>query len=395
MKTISRQFALVIRALFLLRCCVVLRVTYLFLFVFLNSLVFAELSDEDVRLIQRLIQQNISNIETIRTWSGNGIHKNILYTPDHKERKKTEMKFSFAVDKVQSYQFGYSNMVMDYNILDGKREDNLLPICGIMVLRDVMYRYQARDIKGPGIGNKSPDIASPTDYRGTLIISSDQVKLNKNDFTETLDPFYCCKFANSLPSTYFSHMIKKRPKSTQFQSSDTLSRDNNLLTLRTEVKIKNDDKTLINEYTADISKGGSFTRCKSSRADLFETIWTSELEKVSGVWVPKKMIETVDFGKNYTEIIYTENKINESIPDSMFTLKSLGVRNGDALIDMRIGLHSQVEDESLPELVLPDVSRKSYWLARLILIGFGTILLLSALVRVYLKWRAKRKEARL
>jgi hypothetical protein len=123
--------------------------------------------------------------------------------------------------------------------------------------------------------------------------------------------------------------------------------------------------------------------------DVYETLWTSEVKKISEVWVPKKMVETHSFGKYRTEIVFTEQQVNEPIDDLTFTLKSLGVRNGDALIDMRTGEHSGIDDNSLPELELPDMRRESFGYARFILIVLGLVLILIA---IFIQWRQWSKS---
>jgi hypothetical protein len=356
--------------------------------VFQDSFLFAQLSENDLYLIDFLIQKNRENTETIRNWSGTGIYEETHYSDvTSKENRKKKMKFSFTTDVVKNRRWGYSKTSIDYyTISESKIQNNPLEIYGLMIDKEVIYRYQARDITGTAINNEVID--NVTYFRGTLVLSEvNQFKLDKGNFKDNIDPFYCFQFAGDSPESYFSlkrnYLLKMSP-----QRTETLLRDGDLITLRSEAKVE-DGKLLLHEYTVDVSKGGSFTKCKSSQTGVYETLWISEVEKISGVWVPKKLVETSGFGKYRTEIVFMEQRVNEPIDNLTFTLKSLGVRNGDALIDMRTGEHSVINDNSLPEFELPDMRRKSFGYTRITLITLGLVLILIA---IFMKWRQWSKS---
>jgi hypothetical protein len=113
------------------------------------------------------------------------------------------MKFSFATDVVKNRRWGYSKASVDYTILESQVQNNPLEIYGLMIDKEVVYRYQARDITGPAINNET--IGNGAYFRGTLVISDvNQFILDKRNFKDNIDPFYCFQFTGDNPMSYFS-----------------------------------------------------------------------------------------------------------------------------------------------------------------------------------------------
>jgi len=355
-------------------------------FIVLSSSVWAQLRDSDIQLLQSAIQKNLSNNESIRTWSGVAAYERNVFSGDHDElMRSVRSSILFAVDKAAFARMSLARAEVNFSLVDGVREKKPLEISGFMQLGDAVYRYQARDASGPDSWGDLGSLDTAF-FRGTLVISPKRDS-GQSRIVDDFDPFWGFSFLGADTSTFFSQVVRFEALSkSNFVSS--LQQSGNVFVYKRERTLPSGN-VLLNEYAFDMSKGACLVRCISALSGDYETHWNAELEQVSDIWVPKKVTESVNFGKNRTMVEFTKNTINEVIPEHVFSLRSLGVRNRDGMVDMRTGQNSVIDDESLPELELPNMVRRQFGYRHFVLGGVGIALILIALFRIW--WRTRHR----
>ena len=145
-------------------------------------------------------------------------------------------------------------------------------------------------------------------------------------------------------------------------------------------------------FVVNLDQCGSIVAYKSFRGvipflkldpDQMVRGWEATYQKIGNVWLPQKtkFIRSFDDGStSVEEIEWLDQKINQKIPEERFTLKGIGAFQGIEIIDYRTGdTYRATGDEYPPEYEIQK-RPKSYFPS--ILIGIGLVIILFALARL-------------
>jgi hypothetical protein len=127
-----------------------------------------------------------------------------------------------------------------------------------------------------------------------------------------------------------------------------------------------------------------------SGASDYDTIKYT-VDKIDDIWFPSVVEDAFAGGSHTVNICFSDVKINRKIPDNVFTLQFLGVKQKDHLYDARTQTASEINDPTfpLPEY-LKKLERKS--ISNWILICAGLFLIFLSLYRMFSRWRKRKRE---
>jgi hypothetical protein len=417
MKAISRQFTLLIWAFFLLCCCVVLPT--------LICLADTQTHEQQINdFCERVLNTAKINRESIRTWKGNLSVKLEFFDPKtQKSTGKLQAKIDFAIDVVKNMQISVAKIIDDKRIEDDSVfRERPRRIIGFLFRDNLTYAFDGVDPKGPII-NPANVLGSPTAAYADS--SKPYVKVDKSISPANLlgsvriipgmehpvvhhfpspefhDPFYGLSLGKEawLNINSLVKLLKKGTFSYINYDMVILETNNSSGTTILRLLPHVNSGNITTEYEFD--KNGLCIReygaesVKQKVAGRYECILETDYIKINGIWVPNKIRVVLEHAKLCFEYTFNDQVINEPLDDDAFSLKALGVKQGDWVKDLRTDASYPIDDPSLPKHDFDNIlNRRDFSMAQIILISFGTILLLSALIRVYLKWRAKRKEVK-
>jgi hypothetical protein len=414
MKTISRQFTLVIRTFFLLCCYVVLPT--------LVCLADAQThKQQTLDLCERVLNVAKVNRESIRTWKGNLLVELEFFDPKtQKSTGKLHAKIDFAIDVVKNMQISVAKIIDDKRIeIDGVFRERPHRITGFLFRDNLTYAFDGVDPKGPII-NPANVLGSPTAARADA--SKPYVKVDPSISPANLvgniriihgmthpmehlfpspefhDPFYGLSLGKETQVNIIS-LVNLLKNGTFSHDMVTLELNSKSGTTILRLLPNSNSRNILTEYEFDKNGlcireyGGEVAEKKIAKS--YEYILEKNYTQINGVWTPDKIRIVVGHAKWCFEYTFNDQVINEPLGEDDFSLKALGVKQGDWVKDLRTDASYQIDDPSLPKHDFENIlNRRDFSMAQIILISFGTILLLAALVRVYLKWRAKRKEVK-
>jgi hypothetical protein len=404
-----------------------LKMKKFFYFLFVILVLFCQqnvITKADDRSTLELIMNSIdSNYGGIYSWSGDAIVRSNLNAPQSTyfaNERFYEYEYHFTFDKRTGNYISLSKLKDEYAVFGKKKSHILLANNCYMKKGQEYYNFMWWHDRGVAtkIGSSGSLIEKKYDDIHRMVQVSAEDSFER--LPEFFSPFEKYNYERNTLAIFRIVVNKMNAINIrnleEFKSQPKFGSDVLSLTKIDDDKYKFEVQTGGSRYRESIvyifdKKQGynlvSYSRIqketKTTRLVDREQ-WDCQYEKIDTFWIPKKTISerynAVEKAsvKEYREVIdWTSHQINKPIPDSTFTLQNLGVCRGDLLNDKRIDSMVIISGDEFPpppHLSSSTAIRKPYWLARLILIGFGTILLLAALVRVYLKWRSKRKEVK-
>jgi hypothetical protein len=381
----------------------------------------------DDRSTLELIKNSIdANYGGIYSWSGDAIVRSNDKLPQSTyfaNEQFYEYEYHFAFDKRTGNYISLSKLQDEYAVFGKKKTHILLANNCFMKKGQEYYSFMWWHDRGVAtkIGSSGSLIEKKYDdiHRVVQVSTEDSFERHPEFFSpfekynngrRTLGVFHAIIIRMNAVNIHnleeFKSLPQSKPNPDSKASLTKTDDDKYKFEIRFGIKKIRTDKV----YIFDKKQGYNLVSYSQIQKDVKTTRlmsreqWDCQYEKIDTFWMPKKTIYEIysavdknSVNESHEVIDWTSHQINKPVPDSTFTLQNMGVCRGDLLNDKRIGSMTIISGDEFPPPPHQSSStaiRKPYWLARLILIGFGIILLLSALVRVYLKRRAKRKEVK-
>jgi hypothetical protein len=331
-----------------------------------------------------------SNIEQIRSWSGN------VTLEEYEKGPSTLSEFENFDGEFDSEPINLIDVLFYDDIVTGNS------LCHYRKIRSKEKKYHD-EIDTLFMQGTSYEISRYLDpaeskdrelsYESKLTIKIvDRANLSRLLSTHFL-PIEKSDFNNSVVGALDRYFTLAQESSPEKSSHIKITEIKGRLTIESTIR------NHFARYSVDLNRGGmpvEFIAIEDGKG----IYWKCQLQKIDGIWIPAETLMINDYPdatREWFKLIWKKNELNISIPKETFSIDSLNLHRGTIVYDYRIDEEYVISDDKYPPLpssVVP-VRHNPYWLSRLILIGLGTILLLAALVRVYLKWRAKHKESRL
>jgi hypothetical protein len=332
------------------------------------------------------------NIESIVTIQGD---VEIQYER-YKEKEAVTFQKSktfFAVDKKNNNRLSLRSLDEFWRLENAVKEKKRCTIDGYLYVGDVAYWYTAANLNAG-----DPNI-NPQNHASVIgKIRIDQRDVRRHDHSplpEYFDPFDNMAPSQVVPSQAILFAAKSFSHQPPLPRTYSATQAGNFLTIKIEreipVKIGHEigPKPAAHIYVFDTTKSYYLIEYKTMINNICFRYWKCEPVLVDGVWFPSTVSEFTVGGKNKNEYRFSNVKINQKIPDNIFTLQFMGVRQKDYIFDTRTQTESEVDDPSfpLPEY-LKQIERKSK--SKWIFIGVGLLLIFISVYRMFSRWRKKK-----
>lgn len=315
----------------------------------------------DTELLQLIAAEWQANREKIRTWQGTvrRISNSLSADPDEVDiYREGTVAFAYSRAKqAKRWNYSYDKFV---RVEGGNRRPVEMPSSNGMLKGGAFYSYQP------------PLDAQPS--HSVLVHEPSEVSFGPA--SSAFDPmFWFTDYGQNLAKLFKFY----------YENSDThdrrIRRDGSIVTVETTGPI-------LNRHIVDLSQGGNLIRYEGAGPNISET-WTFSYEQRKGVWLPRKTtFENKNERSNETTIVkmeWTNQILNEELPQETFSLAALRARPGDLVKDTRSGTEYQFQGRPLGS----DISESTKgW--RWLIVAFNLILLLS--VAAFLLWRSRRRE---
>jgi len=292
---------------------------------------------EQEEISQRIIDLIIANRSSIRTWQGQAIVMSRMFD-DGIENAGPSREIRYEVDF--AYDVVSGNKAWENRILAGSRahaKQNAFVLDEIHHYLTTGHPNDVGDtLRQLHIFHGSAALVlqfNPTE--SSLPFPQDVIETM---FSMTiLKPFLAMKrewdFSEKEIEEYRQEVLANGFKGYSFRL------DGNVLTREMAIS-----GHLREVFVVNLDQGGSITTYRQLsgpafmgfKADRLLRGWDATYQKVNHVWIPKKTrhTQTFDDGSlNVEEIEWTDQKINEKIPDERFTLKGIGAFQGIEVID--------------------------------------------------------------
>jgi hypothetical protein len=342
----------------------------------------------DPQLLLQVADAHQANREQIRTWRGRAHVEDQLSWPKHDPPLiRRAARVVFVLD--QQRQRGRSNFATyeSFDCRGPERTPGMLPVENFLAKDNVFYGY-SYDPKFES------ELASPLTRLAQIRPSSErELSALGYDFC----PTYFLTAAGCDVAEIFRayHQCAKEGKRF-FPATVSRKGDIVVLEVRGNEALNPVSRQLVNRYTVDLGRGANPVGYEGG-TDLSHWVsWKYEQEKMAGVWVPKKVVvECATPQVTMTRSIeWTENILNEPIGEEEFTLRELGIREGDEINDQRSGVRFVARgDEFLPREEVDPADRIA-GRPTFLYLGMGiTILVLAAVMTALQRRRRRRREA--
>jgi hypothetical protein len=101
----------------------------------------------------------------------------------------------------------------------------------------------------------------------------------------------------------------------------------------------------------DLDQGGNNVEAESTSDDVHD-YYAHSFQKVGNIWVPKTAIARTTNKRagvmQEQRMTWTQNIVNEPVPESAFSLEKLAIAKGDLVRDLRSGAEYKYEGSSSP-----------------------------------------------
>lgn len=140
-------------------------------------------------------------------------------------------------------------------------------------------------------------------------------------------------------------------------SPGTVTREGSKVTLAVSQKL--DHGTVVERHVFDLAQGGCLLEHYNSSPQMSETHWKLGYEEVSGVFVMNRISLRYEDKRQGRRLIskktavLTNEKVNEAIAESEFSLTGLGLKPGDRINDARTPLEYIFGEEGATEADMP------------------------------------------
>ncbi|MDR2440531.1 MAG: outer membrane lipoprotein-sorting protein [Planctomycetaceae bacterium] len=337
-----------------------------------------------VAFFEDVAGRNRSNIESIMTIQGD---VEIQYERYQEKEVVTfqKSKTFFAVDNKRNYRLSLRSLYEYWQLENDVKKKNYCTIDGYLYVGDIAYWYYAAN---PNVGDPDINPLNHASVIGTIRIEQrDVIRHDNSRLPEYFNPFDRMIPSRVVPSK--AMLFAAKSLSHQSRVVYSVTQTGNFLTVKEESELGS--KPAAHIYVFDTTKSYYLIEYKTMLNNSCYRYWSCEPILIDGIWFPSTVSEFTVGGKNKKEYRFSNVKINKKIPDDVFTLQFLGVRQKDHVFDTRTQTASEINDPAfpLPEY-LKNLEKKSTSISNWILIGAGLFLIFCSLYRIFLQWRKKK-----
>jgi hypothetical protein len=302
----------------------------------------------DGELLRGMATEHRDNKERILTWTGsatvdlsdmedtgtNGVH-NLAHVDFAYDQRNSRMRWAWTYDECVQIKDG-----QERHVVVGSK---------VGMVKDGAY-YVA-------------DPASRQVDGAQQFIIHGLDELRRGHMSDDFDPFiYFAPHDVSLDQRFegLYELWKKAQEQGGSHTGWTIAQDGDLVTVETRREVP-DYGSITNRYVVDRSRGSTVRSYESSDPEVQQT-FRFDFENVGGAWLPKTFaLSLVNLKRKKTasaEVRWTENRINEPLPEDEFSLDALGARSGDRVDDIRAGVQFTFRPETGPGT---DRRSHSFW----------------------------------
>jgi len=328
-----------------------------FCFGFITALCFlappamADDAKDDPELFLTVIAARKQNLEKLRTWQGKAqvtsyvIWSNPTSLLDPKadldfdlaipgEAQRTTTECDFALDMPSDALLLRMNVTHAQQIKAGVTKDapNLRQAEAKMLHRNGLYELS--QIYTRADGRKE---------NGLVIWSADMAKDRMWTWAQYDPRRYLSTWEGSDINVQLTYAHKWSVEGVT-AGLRGITREGQLVTYRVELK---GTKWC---YTYDLAKGGHLVAMET-KSDTFHNTYAYEYVEIDGIWIPsvckRKGVytsKTSEKNGSISEFRFTESVLNKELPDSAFSLETLGVHKGCRITDRRGDARSYTYD---------------------------------------------------
>lgn len=275
----------------------------------------------DVELLKLAAVQNQISVESIQTWRGT-VTISEVRTEASGEERRYESTVDFAWDRGLNAKRWRWNCHDFRTVRAGVETPSEVGLMSGMLKDGAFYRL------GP-IPNSSRE-------RRVVVIHGEN-RFSFGPESVDFDPLYCFTSMGEPLHQRFEGLYKLA-KAGGAQTW-TASRQGTLVSFVSHAEMPNGGRVL-NHYDVDLGQGANVVAYNSS--DPFGTLnYKYSFAEVAGCWVPvsyEYQHDSTERSTTYHRLArWTENVVNEPTDEKLFSLESLGVRDGDRIKDSRSG----------------------------------------------------------
>ena len=297
-------------------------------------------------IARRIVDLAESNWGSIRTWTGT-----VLFTREKMKDVDSmivescyENKIIFYYDVAKNWFVAIKEPVRAYDTEEGIKKDQYRYVMyqGMLFKDDLYYAFSSDPVNVKKVMERRLDI-TPTFknnyfFFDPMMAATSSVPMESAVFHKTM------LFSDEQINLWLKRgqtMEEILARKAEWQRNGitgmTFAESNGIVT----------EEYVGNRYVVDLNKGGNYLLNEGGGRK-----WSAEYQHISGVWIPKKIVDLSqqpDGRFIRTAKIWTNQKINEPIPDDIFSIKTLGVRRGDTVYDERTGTVAKIEGSEYPE----------------------------------------------
>ena len=273
----------------------------------------------DLELLRAIVKGHQANFERIRTWRGSASVRHFMSRgPDYRVWETHAVTFAYC-QQASARRWNWRRLSVRRQ-KDGQKEHLPEAVRNIMVKGDSWYQYHDHDLSKEG-----PNPLS--------ILSAN--RMTPNNMSIDFDPVGFFRPAGEVLHTRVMFFVEN---ATSPKLETEVTRQGDLVTLEDRLR------GVVNRYVFDLSKGCNVVAYHGGSCDSASD-WRYEFGLVGGAYVPTSLEieirnktnegETRVIGR---ETVFSENVVNVPLDPDEFSLASLGLRTGDRVKDVRLGL---------------------------------------------------------
>jgi len=275
----------------------------------------------DVELLKLAAVQTRVNVESLQTWRGT-LDVDESRTEANGEERRYQSSVDFAWDRTLDAKRWRWNCHKFLIVKDGVETPSEVGLMSGMLKDNAFYRL------GP-IPNSS--------HERKVVVIHGENKFSFGPESVDFDPLYCFTSLGEPLHERFEGLYKLAKAGGA--TSWTATRKGDLISFVSNLVMPNGGK-VYNQYDVDLSKGANVVNYDSS--DPYGTLsYKYDFANVSNSWVPISYEYTHNSSEHSTKYHriarWTQNVVNEPTDESLFSIESLGIGNGDRVKDSRSG----------------------------------------------------------
>jgi hypothetical protein len=316
------------------------------------------LLEGDPELLRITAKAQTENRDRIESWQGQAqveTSREDVNGVMHREKSLYDFVFSRKYDATKWKWTGQERYIRE-DLLNGEDPPS----------ENWQYNTTTEMRKGNAFYVCAPHVITYEGERQNTLVIWPREKSQDGVYSYSFDPMWYLTGKMTAGGDDLPEMLLifyRRANNPKFAPDTVLkvSRKDNLVVF--ETNYKNESMYVVNRHTFDLSKGGSVMEYYAeSNSGTEQRRWTYEQQ--DGVWIPKTFVFShtlkapgfLGLTKRTRKVNFVYNILNQSIPSSEFSIKSLGLKNGGRISDRRtkhsLIYHEENEEQLLQELGL-------------------------------------------